>query len=361
MAAKRSRSALPMVLVLAGSLMCVAGVTVAARWPMKDRPAIAVPAASTSPTPAPPPPVPLTVLTWNVCANGKSRCLAGSQHRQLAAAIGEAARSRSADVLLLQEMCADLLPALGSSLGADWRMYFRQASTAAVRRGVPVTRPVTCGADGDRYGQAVAVRTSIARGTRTASPASWLVDLPSPKPEGHSWMERRLAVCVRLQAPRLQVCGAHLSTPRQDADGRIRAAQAARLAVEARRGLEAGYPTIIGGDLNTTPAMTVTGSRQLVLQPLYDQGADCDRSRMRPTFGTVKIDYLFSGPGLKPVGCESIQTSLSDHRMLAARYHLSPDRPTSDRLEPIRTARSGAGTAAHTDRQPFSQGLRTGK
>ncbi|MGC1211670.1 MAG: endonuclease/exonuclease/phosphatase family protein [Micromonospora sp.] len=288
-------------------------------------PTSAPPAASASPSPSPPP-VALTVLSWNVCANGKMRCLAGRRHPQLAAAIGEVARNRSADVLLLQEMCADLLPALGRSLGPGWRTYFRQASTAAVRHGTRVTRPATCGADGDRYGQAVAVRASVAPGTRTASPvqASWLVQLPSPKPEGGKWMERRLAICVRLRAPRLQVCGAHLSTPQQDPDGRIRAAQAARLAAEARRGLERGYRTIVGGDLNTPPAATVTGSGHLVLQPLYDQGADCDLGRMRSTFGTTKIDYLFSGPGLKPLGCEPIQTSLSDHRMLLARYDLHP-------------------------------------
>ncbi|MGY0004523.1 endonuclease/exonuclease/phosphatase family protein [Micromonospora sp. I033] len=265
------------------------------------------------------------MLTWNVCANGKGRCLAGGRHRQLAVTIGQAARNGSADVLLLQEMCADLLPALMGSLGAGWRVHFRQASKAAVRRGALVTRPATCGSGGDRYGQAVAVRSSAA-GAASDGQISWLIPLPSPKPRGTRWMERRLAVCVRLRAPRVQVCSAHLSTPQQDPDGRIRSAQAARLAAESRRGLGQGYLTVIGGDLNTTPGSTATGSRQLVLQPLYDLGADCDLGRMRPTFGTVKIDYLFSGHGIERLGCEPIQTSLSDHRMLAARYHLYPGR-----------------------------------
>ncbi|MEU5939985.1 endonuclease/exonuclease/phosphatase family protein [Micromonospora sp. NPDC047548] len=328
MAAKRSRAPLLVVLALAGSLIGAMGATAAARWPVDDdRPAIAVPAQSTSPAPAPPALVPLTVLTWNACANARQRCPAATRHRELAAAIGQAARNRSADVLLLQEMCADLLPALGSSLGADWKVDFRQATTAAVRRGTRVSRPATCGADGGRYGQAVAVRAAVARGAGAASPvqASWLVQLPSPEPRNSSWMEQRFAVCVRLRAPRLQVCGAHLSTPEQDPDGGIRAAQAARLAAEARRGRARGNPTIVGGDLNTTPAATVTGRRQLVLQPLYDQSVDCDLGRMQATFGTIKIDYLFSGPGIKPLGCEAIQAPLSDHRMLAARYDLHPN------------------------------------
>ncbi|MEU4781230.1 endonuclease/exonuclease/phosphatase family protein [Micromonospora sp. NPDC023633] len=328
--APRWRS-LPVVLALAGSLTAVAGATASTGWPAADRPAIVRPLESTTPTSASPPPTPLTVLTWNVCANGKLRCLAGHQHQQLASAIGTTARNGSADVLLLQEMCADLLPALERSLGTGWKLHFRQASTAAVRRGTLVNRPVTCGTGGDRYGQAVAVRLATPDAGRASTvQASWLVELPSPKPVGSRWMERRSAVCVRLHAPRLQVCGAHLSTPQQDPDGRVRAAQAARLAAEARRGYERGYPTIIGGDLNTTPATTVTGSRQQVLQPLYDQGADCDLGRMRPTFGSIKIDYLFSGPGVTPLGCTVTPSPLSDHRMVSARYHLRPD-PTPDR------------------------------
>ncbi|MER6591413.1 endonuclease/exonuclease/phosphatase family protein [Micromonospora purpureochromogenes] len=317
-----------MVLALAGSLIGAIGVTAAARWPVDDdRPAIAAPTQSTSPAPAPPALVSLTVLTWNACANAKQRCPAASRHRQLAAAIGQAAQNRSADVVLLQEMCADLLPALGSSLGTDWKVHFRQATTAAVKRGTRVSRPTTCGANGDRYGQAVAVRAAVERGARAASPvqASWLVQLPSPKPRNSRWMEQRFAVCVRLRVPQLQVCGTHLSTPEQDPDGGIRAAQAARLAAEARRGRAQGYLTIVGGDFNTTPAATVTGRHQLVLQPLYDQSVDCDLGRMQATFGKVKIDYLFSGPGLKPLGCDAIQAPLSDHRLLAARYHLYPN------------------------------------
>ncbi|GAA2704432.1 endonuclease/exonuclease/phosphatase family protein [Micromonospora olivasterospora] len=348
-----------MAFALAGCLIAAVGATAAAGWPPIGRsataestsPGPAPPAASTSPGPAPPAastpptpaPVPLTVLTWNVCANGKLRCLAGHQHPQLAAAIGAAARTASADVLLLQEMCAGLLPALGSSLGAGWQVYFRQASTAAVRNGTLVTRPATCGAGGDRYGQAVAVRTLPAPGAGRAPAvhASWLVELPSPRPVGSRWMERRLAVCVRLGAPRLQVCGAHLSTPQQDPDGRVRAAQAARLAAEARRGRERGYRTIVGGDLNTTPATTVSGSRRPILAPLYDQGVDCDLGRMRPTFGTVKIDYLFSGPGVTPLDCTVSQTALSDHRILTAHYHVYP--PTPDPPTSVRTADAGAG------------------
>ncbi|MEU9507706.1 endonuclease/exonuclease/phosphatase family protein [Micromonospora sp. NPDC048170] len=315
-----------MVLALAGSLTVGAGATVAAGWPAAGRSATVRPVEFASPAPAPPPPIPLTVLTWNVCANGKLRCLAGRQHQQLASAIGAAARNGPADVLLLQEMCADLLPAMERSLGAGWKVYFRQASTAAVRHGTLVDRPATCEADGNRYGQAVAVRLfSPDTGRASTVQASWLVELPSPKPVGSRWMERRSAVCVRLRAPRVQVCGAHLSTPQQDPDGRVRAAQAARLAAEARRGHERGYPTIIGGDLNTTPATTVAGSRQQVLQPLYDQGADCDLGRMRPTFGSIKIDYLFAGAGVTPLGCTVTPTSLSDHRMISARYHLRPD------------------------------------
>lgn len=323
MAAKRSRISLPMALLLTGSLLGVAGTAAAVRWSVDDRPATAAPASPPPASPAPAP-IPLAVLTWNVCAKAEWRCPAGGQHRRLAAAVGEAARARSADVLLLQEVCADLLPALESSLGAGWTVYFRQATTASVRRGTRATRPATCGADGVRYGQAVAVRTPSAGGDSGVSPVqgSWLVQLPSPAPKGRKWVDQRLAVCVRLRSPRLQVCGTHLSTSDQDPGGEIRAAQAARLAAEARKGRELGYATIVGGDFNTTPATTVTGGRQLILQPLYDEGVDCDPRRKQATFGDVKIDYVFSGPGIEPLGCEAIPTRLSDHRMLAAHYHL---------------------------------------
>lgn len=314
----RSTISLPIALLLTGSLLGAAGAAAAVRWSVDDRGATV---ARASPAP---PPIPLTVLTWNVCSKAEWRCPAGGHHRQLAAAIGEAAWARSADVLLLQEVCADLLPTLESSLGAGWTLYFRQATTASVRRGTGVTRPATCGENGGRYGQAVAVRTSRAGVDPGVSPVggSWLVQLPSPAPKGRKWVEQRLAVCVRLRSPRLQVCGTHLSTSEQDPGGEIRAAQAARLAAEVRKGRELGYSTIVGGDFNTPPATTVTGGRQLILQPLYDEGVDCDAGRTQATFGAAKIDYILSGPGIEPLGCQAIPTRLSDHRMLAAHYRL---------------------------------------
>jgi endonuclease/exonuclease/phosphatase family metal-dependent hydrolase len=311
----------------------------------------------------PPQAPPVTVVTWNVCADTWRSCPYGGKADALAAAVADTARTQRADVVLLQEVCRTVLGPLRSALGTDWTVAFEPAYRSwLTRKGRHRIKQARCADDLGEYGLAVLARGDL---TPTAGPAASpgasppgpapaaaeppsvrLHPLPSPMPADRTRIEQRLALCVQLPAARLQVCNAHFSIRDQDPSGTVRARQADRLADELWFGERLGYATIVGGDLNATPAGTGGPHGRRILQPLYDRATECEAAdAQRATYGGVKIDYLFAGRGLSRVGCEVVARPESDHRVLVGRFRPGPAGPQAG-AQAVAAAGSPAGSPA---------------
>jgi endonuclease/exonuclease/phosphatase family metal-dependent hydrolase len=168
----------------------------------------------------------------------------------------------------------------------------------------------------ERYGDAVL--THLPQRLVKAGPLPGLANKPFLEPRGALW------VAIELHGKEVQVINTHLGLhPRE------RMAQVAAL-------LGSGWlahdqcrdPVILCGDFNALPSSSVC--RRLAGR-LKDVQIEAQRHRPKGTFSgrfpTVRIDHIFTGPGLEVTGIEvpgsELARSASDHLPLIAEIRLS--------------------------------------
>ncbi|MBB4767426.1 endonuclease/exonuclease/phosphatase family metal-dependent hydrolase [Actinoplanes digitatis] len=291
----------------------------------------------------------IKAITWNMCGEGggstpakSGYCPDRNKPQAKADALGKLVRSRGANVVLLQEVCAgtlnnaergkSLLTLIQENLGSEWSFEWEPTTRAG---GSPETH---CrGALSGTYATAIGVRGTIASHDSTS--------LQQPMPDGHlsipAGQEWSYVLCAKVTGWQTRICNAHLTNydkvSNPDAPPLVYSDQ-----VGIVRNAVAGYPwVLLGGDFNTT-------SRD-ALQPLYSLMPECDQQSYYTNDGgdasnettyhgylgvtadsdgkivsytnsDIKIDYLFSTAGFAQ--CDS-RTSLADH----ADYHgtVQPD------------------------------------
>lgn len=257
-------------------------------------------------------PEPVRAITWNVCG---AVCAKGATE-PLTAQTVRAVRAWSADVLLLQEVCAPQFAALRAALRGYSGTFKAQ------------TRSARCGGSG-KHGIAVFVRGS-------ATAARWRNLGGAEARTGYEFFLLEVDGRTRSGRP-YTAATAHLRVKcdpgyvRETCAPIVAAARAAQVAAIADRLdvlVRAGRPVVLGGDLN----MRATDAP---MSRLYADGsglfreADGGTSRGgEPTdcMGTVKIDYVFysaaASSRLDGDAAACAPAPVSDHRLLRAVAYL---------------------------------------
>lgn len=188
-----------------------------------------------APTAAPTAPVaaPVRILQLNLCNSGAAGCYTG---RSIAAA-GAVLRAETPDVVTLNEVCRDDVPALAAALGGGAAAAFQPARDG--RTG----QPYRC-RNGQDYGVGLVARWPL----RAAPAADGIYPAQdAADPEQRAWLCRDLVVPA-APSP-LAVCTTHLAYSRRD----VTAAQCRHLfgtVVAGLRARDGAGPVVVGGDLN---------------------------------------------------------------------------------------------------------------
>jgi endonuclease/exonuclease/phosphatase family metal-dependent hydrolase len=297
-------------------------------------------------------------ISWNMCLNLFTWCQRVGQTRQKVDRLLDLVETYRPSSLLLQETCSAAKPLIEDGLrarsGDGWSVHF----VAQRQNG----EPMRC--DSWKFGVEAPIEKRGEFGIMVAvrGPVTAVQVQPLPSRAG---AEQRMALCVRVSAPRMQVCNTHFSSGGQDPDlpedrkeladrkapepGRpwYRREQANVLAHLMWAGHAAGYHTVTGGDFNIgrgtafalralddSPARECAAAlgKQSHPKELYTYGI---RERDDEKFvneKTSKIDYLYLGGGLKPVDClvhrvTGDRTPFSDHEPLIGAFDVTGEPP----------------------------------
>ncbi len=168
----------------------------------------------------------------------------------------------------------------------------------------------------ERYGDAIL--THLPQRLVKAGPLPGLVNKPLLEPRGALW------VAIDLHGKEVQVINTHLGLHPRERMAQVAALLGSDwLAHEECRG-----PVILCGDFNALPSSSVC--RRLAGR-LKDVQIEAQRHRPKGTyagrFPTLRIDHIFTGPGLEVIGIEvpgsELARSASDHLPLIAEIRLS--------------------------------------
>jgi endonuclease/exonuclease/phosphatase family metal-dependent hydrolase len=256
----------------------------------------------------------IRVMTWNACAGNNTGCRFYGDPTGPVTAVRQYMRGHGApaDAALIQEFCASFAAPLERELerhyGYGWDVRF--APIKIKQPGDPAAAPAEqCVRGRGAYGIALAVPDEN----------TWWQTRYLPSAEGAEW---RVALCATVESWWVKLCNAHLSYGGDDPTGAFRAQQ-----VPAYLGFVEPTPlrVVFGGDLNLPP-------HSPRLAPVYDSYVECaqaDPAAPRAGPGTsytstphdnahtVKIDYLFTNPGLAHTcGTVAEVVEVSDHRPL---------------------------------------------
>ncbi|MBM7786017.1 endonuclease/exonuclease/phosphatase family protein [Tenggerimyces flavus] len=285
---------------------------------------------------APPPPTTdqptpsagtVSVMSWNVCAANNAACdFFHTPGGPMASAVATQATSAgfAADAVLLQEVCETHAPLVEQELerrsGRAWSVRF-----APSYERLPNLTPVVLVQKACQRDTAGAARGSFGIALAVPAENAWYhwYPLPSPPATVASPQEQRVAVCATVESRKLHVCAAHFSAghPTLPPADDFRPEQAQAL---LQRVAKSGYTSIFGGDLNLSPPDDAEGDEpKSALVPLYAAYEECDQSAHggardgRPTFGSLKLDYVF-GPPSATFACRVGATGQSDHEPIFA-------------------------------------------
>nr|BFE67131.1 hypothetical protein GCM10020092_004320 [Actinoplanes digitatis] len=161
----------------------------------------------------------IKAITWNMCGEGggstpakSGYCPDRNKPQAKADALGKLVRSRGANVVLLQEVCAStlnnaergksLLTLIQENLGSEWSFEWEPTTRAG---GSPETH---CrGALSGTYATAIGVRGTIASHDSTS--------LQQPMPDGHlsipAGQEWSYVLCAKVTGWQTRICNAHLT------------------------------------------------------------------------------------------------------------------------------------------------------
>lgn len=254
------------------------------------------------------------VMTWNACGNN-SAC---AYYENPTGLIGTVRwhmlnHGTPMDAAIIQEFCSSFAKPLEYQLedyyGYGWDVRF---APIKIKQGSdPAAAPnKQCVRGRGDYGIALAVPDEN----------TWWEARYLPSANGAEW---RVAMCATVESWWVKLCNAHFSYNGDDPTGSFRQQQVAAYQAYV---WPSRFRVIFGGDLNLTPPGTGTGG----VAPLYDAFVECaqaDQSSPRTGPGTyyttpehdnartVKIDYLFTNPGLPHTcGLPGPVVESSDHR-----------------------------------------------
>lgn len=257
--------------------------------------------ASTSPRPGSAGGRAVRVLVYNVHA-GKDA--SGADNLARVAAL---VRSVDADVVLLQEV----------DRRTERSGRVDQPATLARLTGYAAAFGRTLDYQGGEYGIALLSRWPIVRDT--------LVPLPIEPPQARAGgsYEPRGALIVTVAAPGgapLAIVNTHLDASRDDAWRRQEIRTVLAIADSLRA---AGTPTLVGGDLNSTPESAV--QEAVRAGGLRDAWTECGRGDglTYPADSAIKrIDYLYLTGGATCAEATVPRSDASDHRPLLVRVRV---------------------------------------
>lgn len=232
----------------------------------------------------------------------------------------EAPRPGGPELVTLNEACRPQIDAIVRRL--DRAGYPMQARFATARPDEPLCE------DHSDFGNAILTRAPITNGRGDP------IVFPLPRPDG---AEVRTLLCVQTVLGRasIEACSVHLT----NVAGK-QADQAGEVARVVDGFDDDGMPVVLAGDFNATPA-------DPALNPLYGLGGGTGRFREvddtdsryfsldcralarrecrsgEPSFGPVKIDYIFLSKRFTDVEGGVVATAGSDHEMLRGSAVLS--------------------------------------
>lgn len=168
----------------------------------------------------------------------------------------------------------------------------------------------------ERYGDAIL--THLPQRLVKAGPLPGLADKPLLEPRGALW------VAIELHGKEVQVINTHLGLHPRERMAQV----AALLGSDWLAHAQCRDPVILCGDFNALPLSSVC--RRLAGR-LQDVQIEAQRHRPQSTysgrFPTVRIDHIFTSPGLEVTGIEvpgsELARSASDHLPLIAEIRLS--------------------------------------
>jgi endonuclease/exonuclease/phosphatase family metal-dependent hydrolase len=267
----------------------------------------------------------IKVMTWNTCSGNNRSC---KFYQDTAGLVGNVRwymrnHGTPTDAAILQEFCSSFAKPLEYELekhyGYGWDVRF---APIKIKQGLdPAGAPdYQCDRGRGAYGIALAVPDEN----------TWWQVRYLPSPDGEEW---RVAMCAMVESWRVKLCNAHLSYGGDDPTGSFRAQQLPAY-------LAYVWPSrsrmIVGGDLNLRPNSTQ-------IAPAYDAFVECAQANQAsPRTGpgtayattrhdnaqTVKIDYLFTNPGLvHSCAVPSELVDSSDHRPLWITVRLPANAP----------------------------------
>jgi hypothetical protein len=260
-------------------------------------------------------PAKVGVITWNICGAIK-RCKGAKRDAEKRAElVRSAAQDKDVAVIMIQEACISLHSRplereLEAATGARWSVRHRTAKE------IGEDRPVTCPKTGLQEAGAAVFMKELP-GSRIVG---WDMRFGSTHEDAVGRVHSQGAACLQDTANKLLACSSHFANEKADPSGALRRASARDFHQQALAKQNAGYRTIIGGDLNLEP-----DSRDV--QVLYDGNFEADTDDQCPTSGPAsctlkvgrKIDYVFfSDRGWDLDGGDAIYENedLSDHWML---------------------------------------------
>jgi endonuclease/exonuclease/phosphatase family metal-dependent hydrolase len=224
---------------------------------------------------APASPYRLTFLQANLCGNA---CNDG--RTAVILHLEDAIRGRQPFAVTLNEVCENQFTRLRTDL-VTYRAWFTPTGPQCH--------------NGTRYGNVILIRAS-----QVSLVGEWL--LPNPADD-----ETRRLTCLAVTAPRVVVCGVHVSSFLANVGPQVSAI------ASILSGLKASNALVLAGDFNTG----ITDHR---LDPLRPGFAEADTDR-RATFEQSKFDdvFLAAGGWSSPTAeVLDVAGGLSDHRALWA-------------------------------------------
>jgi endonuclease/exonuclease/phosphatase family metal-dependent hydrolase len=210
---------------------CLAGCTATVQGPNAAEPAPG-PAAPAAAVPVPS----VRVLQLNLCNSGIAGCYTGRSTAAAAAAI----RAQVPDIVTLNEVCDDDMPALERAL-AGAVPGGAAVSTFQPARNGRTGEPYRC-RNGRQYGIGIVSRWPSVPGSAAGGGIYPVQDLDDP--------EERAWLCVDAAAsPAVAVCTTHLAYTKREVAG----AQCRYLfgtVIAGMRARDGAAPVVLGGDLN---------------------------------------------------------------------------------------------------------------
>lgn len=260
----------------------------------------------------------IKVMTWNACGNNRD-CRFYEDPNGLIATIRWHMLNHGTpmNAAIIQEFCRSFAKPLEDELerhyGYGWDVRF---APIKIQQGGsdPAAAPnKQCVRGRGDYGIALAVPDEN----------TWWEARYLPSAEGAEW---RVAMCATVESWWVKLCNAHFSHGMDDPTGSFRQQQVAAYQSYV---WPSRFRVIFGGDLNQRPPGTATSGG---LVPIYNAFVECaqaDQSSPRAGPGThytssqhnnsqtVKIDYLFTNPGIPHTcGVPNGVVESSDHRAL---------------------------------------------